>query len=226
MATIGALESTRVTPTVPGFEGADETRRTSVEKEQFLKLLVAQIGNQDPLNPQDSDQYMQQLTQFSTLEQLMNLNKGVETLSIGQLSSNSQSAIRFVGKEVLASGNELSLDGTNQPGMNFSTTDPSVDSVTVNVRDESGEIIYTQAVAVPPNGQGEFTWSGADMNGQRMPPGRYRVEVDAEGENGNVPVDTFVRGRVTGVRFDQGYPEIMVGERRLKLSDIIEVSGE
>jgi hypothetical protein len=52
------------------------------------------------------------------------------------------------------------------------------------------------------------------------------LEVEAEGENGAVGVDTYVRGTVTGVRFDQGYPELMVGDRRLKLSDVLEVSGE
>ena len=225
MAAVGALDALRAGGAM-GFEGASDTRKASIEKEQFLKLLVAQIGNQDPLNPQDSDQYMQQLTQFSTLEQLMNLNRGVDTLAVGQLSANSQSAIRFVGKEVLATGSDLSLDESNQPSMNFAVSDPSVEKVTVNVRDDSGEVIYTQEVTVAANGRGEFTWNGTDMNGRRMVPGRYKVEVEAEGENGAVGVDTYVRGTVTGVRFDQGYPELMVGDRRLKLSDVLEVSGE
>ena len=71
-------------------------RGVNTDKEAFLKLLVAQVSQQDPLSPQDSDQYVQQLTQFSTLEQLMSLNSGVETLALGQMSNNSQEAFRFV----------------------------------------------------------------------------------------------------------------------------------
>ena len=71
--------------------------RASVEKEGFLKLLVAQLSNQDPMQPQDSEKFVAQLTNFSMLEQLMNLNKGVGQLSLGQISNNTQEAVRFVG---------------------------------------------------------------------------------------------------------------------------------
>ena len=83
---------------------ATAEERAAVEKEGFLKLLVAQLSNQDPMQPQDADKYVQQLTNFSNLEQLMNLNKGVEQLGIGQLSNNTQEAIRFVGRDVVAKG--------------------------------------------------------------------------------------------------------------------------
>ena len=69
--------------------GVPAERGVNSDKEAFLKLLVAQVSQQDPLSPQESDQFVQQLTQFSTLEQLMSLNKGVETLAVGQLSNNS-----------------------------------------------------------------------------------------------------------------------------------------
>lgn len=200
-----------------------ERPKSSLEKEQFLKLLVAQISNQDPLNPQDSDQYMQQLTQFSTVEQLMNLNQGVDNLAVGQISANSQSALRFVGKEVKAVGDEVLLDGVNSPTVDYAVSDPEVGEVEVSVYDESGEVVYTQRMPVPAGGTGEFVWNGQDMNGQRAPEGRYHVSFKAGTDEAPVPVDTYVRGRVTGVRFDQGYPELMVGDKRLRLADILEV---
>ena len=88
---------------------ASTEEQASVEKEGFLKLLVAQLGNQDPMAPQESDKYVDQLTNFSMLEQMMNLNKGVNNLSIGQLSNNSQDAVRFVGREVVAKGDSISF---------------------------------------------------------------------------------------------------------------------
>lgn len=205
---------------------AAQQPKSSLEKEQFLKLLVAQISHQDPMAPQDSDQYMQQLTQFSTVEQLMNLNQGVDNLAVGQISANSQSALRFVGKDVMAVGDEVNLNGLNQPQVNYSVSDTSVEDVEVTVYDQAGDAVYTQRVPVGPDGQGTFVWTGQDSNGQRAPDGDYHVAFRAGTESKPVPVDSYVRGKVTGVRFDQGYPELMVGEKRLRLSDVIEVTDE
>lgn len=224
MASVDAINSMSVGGQLE-VSGADRPA-SSLEKEQFLKLLVAQISHQDPLDPQDSDQYMQQLTQFSTLEQLMNLNKGVETLAMGQLSTNSQSALRFVGKHVKATGDEINLDAVNQPKVDFSVSDPEVTEVTVTVHDQAGEEVYSQTVAVPPGGKGTFTWNGLDSDGNRAAEGEYHVSFKGESDDAPVVVDTFVEGQVTGVRFDQGFPELMVGDRRLRLSDVVEVVGE
>ncbi|MSP71385.1 MAG: hypothetical protein EXR76_04210 [Myxococcales bacterium] len=197
----------------------------SLEKESFLKLLVAQISNQDPMSPQDSDQYMQQLTQFSTLEQLMNVNQGIEQIAVGQLSANSQSALRFVGKDIMAVGDQVALDGVNQPEVDFRASDPNVGTVTARVHNSAGEEVYSQTLTVGPGGQGKFVWSGDDATGVRQREGDYHVSFEAGTEEAPVAVDTYVRGQVTGVRFDKGYPELLVGDRRLKLSDVIEVLG-
>lgn len=224
MASIDAINSMSIGGQLQA--SAAQQPKSSLEKEQFLKLLVAQIGHQDPLNPQDSDQYMQQLTQFSTVEQLMNLNQGVDNLAVGQISANSQSALRFVGKEVMAVGDEVNLNGVNQPQVSYSVSDPSVADVEVTVYDNAGEAIYSQRVPASADGRGTFVWNGQDTNGQRAPDGDYHVSFRAGTESEPVPVDTYVRGKVTGVRFDQGYPELMVGDKRLRLSDVIEVTGE
>ena len=95
------ISSLTGTNNVAGGDASAEDR-ASVEKEGFLKLLIAQLSNQDPMAPQDSEKYVQQFTQFSMLEQMMNLNKGVEGLSLGQISNNTQEAVRFVGRSVVA----------------------------------------------------------------------------------------------------------------------------
>lgn len=224
MASVDALNSMSMGNRLQATDAPAE--KNSLEKEQFLKLLVAQISHQDPMNPQDSDQYMQQLTQFSTVEQLMNLNRGVDNLAVGQISANSQSALRFVGKDIMAAGDEVNLNGFNQPDVDYSLADPEVREVTVTVYDDAGNEVYTQSLPVPPGGRGTFTWNGQGMNGQRAPDGNYHVSFKAGTEQKPVPVDTYVHGRVTGVRFDQGYPELMVGDKRLRLSDIVEVTDE
>ena len=201
---------------------ATAEERTSIEKEGFLKLLIAQLSNQDPMQPQDSEKYVQQFTQFSNLEQLMNLNKGVDQLSIGQLSNNTQEAIRFVGRSVVAKGDTLHWDESGIAPVRYNLQEDAT-SATATIYDANGEVVRTVAVNSAA-GSHQFQWDGADSEGRMLEPGKYSVSVTAiDGEENEVPVDTFVRGEVNGVRFDSGYPELLVDGRRLKMSDITEV---
>lgn len=211
----------------PGFgvsSVATDRAQASMDKEAFLKLLVAQISNQDPLAPQETEQYMQQITQFSTLEQMMNLNEGVENLAVGQLSNNNQEALRFVGRDVVARGDQITLEGADMVPIRYQT-EPDAETVTLTVYDAGGEAV--KQVQVPADrGSGTFEWDGTDEDGLPLPNGRYTVSIEAADADGNpLTADTFLRGQVTGVRFDNGYPELMIGDRRLRLSDIIEVAG-
>jgi len=203
-----------------GASSAEE--RTAIEKEGFLKLLIAQLSNQDPMQPQDSEKYVTQFTQFSNLEQLMNLNKGVDQLSIGQLSNNTQEAIRFVGRDVVAKGDALHWDETGISPVRYSMQDDA-EKVTATIYDANGEVVRTMTLDGKA-GLHQFTWDGHDEDGRELTPGEYSVNVTAmDAEENEVPVDTYVRGRVNGIRFDNGYPELLVDGRRLRMSDITEV---
>lgn len=199
--------------------GAD--RGVNTDKEAFLKLLVAQVSQQDPLSPQDSDQYVQQLTQFSTLEQLMSLNDGVETLALGQMSNNSQEALRFVGHEIIARGDMLTHDRGETQEIGYEIKGDA-DSANLVVRDGTGEIVFEQALD-PAQGVQRYEWDGRMKDGRSAASGRYTVSVEASKGDTPVPVDTYVRGQVTGVRFDEGYPELMIGDRRVRMTEVIEV---
>lgn len=199
-------------------------RKPSLEKEAFLKLLVAQISNQDPLQPQDSDQYMQQLTQFGVLEQLMNLNSGVDTLAVGQLGDAGQQAVRLVGKDVVAKGDTFDHEQGVPSSVDYEAEDAA--TLTVTVRDANGAVVRTEELPASETGKGTYTWDGQNDDGQAVADGRYSVSIAAETAEGDpVAVGTFVRGRVTGVRFDKGFPELMIGDRRLSLNDVVEVKG-
>ena len=202
--------------------GASPTDKgVNTDKEAFLKLLVAQVSNQDPMSPQSSDQYVQQLTQFSTLEQLMTLNQGVETLAIGQMSNNSQEALRFVGRDVVARGDKLAHTRGDYSEIAYDMQGDA-DSATLTIRDSYGEVVYETEVRSD-NGMQRFTWDGRDSKGAALPSGSYSVSVEASRGDAPVAVDSYVRGQVTGVRFDQGYPELMIGDRRIRMTEVIEV---
>ena len=193
----------------------------NTDKEAFLKLLVAQVSQQDPMSPQDSDQYVQQLTQFSTLEQLMTLNKGVETLAIGQMSNNSQEALGFVGREVVARGDQLSHTRGDYSEIAYDVKGEA-DKATIVVRDSYGDVVF-ETDARSDQGVQRFTWDGRGNDGAVLPSGKYSVSVEATRDGEPVPVDSYVRGEVTGVRFDQGYPELMIGDRRIRMTEVLEV---
>jgi flagellar basal-body rod modification protein FlgD len=201
--------------------GEPQDRGVNTDKEAFLKLLVAQVSQQDPMSPQDSDQYVQQLTQFSTLEQLMSLNKGVETLALGQMSNNSQEALRFVGRNVVARGDQLTHDQGDYSEISYEVKGDASEAL-LTIRDAYGDVVYETDVRSD-KGVQRFTWDGRGQNGQTLPSGRYTVSIEAQAGGDTVPVDTYVKGEVTGVRFDQGYPEMMIGDRRVRMTEVIEV---
>ena len=196
----------------------------ALQKQDFLELLVAQIRNQDPMEPQGSEQFMQQLTQFSMLEQMMNLNEGMETLALGQLSSNHQQALEFVGKEILAAGDTVDFTPGSPAQITYQAGE-GADELAVEILDADGNLIATRTLA--DSAQGVFDWDGTNDDGVAQPAGTYRFRISGETDDGDpVPIDTQVRGRVTGVRFDNGYPELMVGDRRLTLGDVVQVKNE
>ncbi len=204
-----------------GASSSPQDQGVNADKEAFLKLLVAQVSNQDPMAPQDSNQYVQQLTQFSTLEQLMTLNQGVETLAIGQMSNNSQEALRFVGHDVVARGDKLAHTRGDYSEIAYDVKGEA-DSATLTIRDSYGEVVYETDVRAG-DGMERFSWDGRDNNGAALPSGTYSVSVEAVNGDQPVAVDSYVRGQVTGVRFDQGYPELMIGDRRVRMTEVIEV---
>lgn len=201
----------------------DAASKASLEKESFLKLLVAQISNQDPMNPQDSDKFTEQLTQFGVLEQLMNVNDGIGTLAVGQLGISSQEAVQFVGKQIVANGDHFDHDPSVPSTLDYDI-EGEAERVTVTVLDENGTVVKSEEMFGPAARTGQYTWYGENNDGGPMKGGRYRYAVTAEDAEGNpLPTRTNMTGRVTGVRFDNGYPELMVGDRRFRMSDVREV---
>jgi flagellar basal-body rod modification protein FlgD len=151
----------------------------------------------------------------------MSLNDGVETLALGQMSNNSQEALRFVGHEIIARGDMLTHDRGESQEIGYDIKGEA-DAANLVVRDASGEVVFEQALD-PTQGVQRYEWDGRMKDGRSAPSGRYTVSVEATQGDSPVPVDTYVRGQVTGVRFDEGYPELMIGDRRVRMTEVIEV---
>lgn len=203
---------------------SDATRgSTELGKDQFVQLLMAQLQNQDPTSPVDSEAFVAQLAQFSSLEQLQGVSARLDSLVLAQASSNQLQTASLVGKDVLFSTDAVELPATGGTTVSGELSGPA-ESVTVTITDADGKTVRTLTVGRTPEGPVDIAWDGRDEAGVPLPAGAYTVKLaaaDAEGKA--VDVEPRGRGRVEGVSFANGYPELIVDGRKVKLSDVLEI---
>lgn len=203
-------------------QAASSAKTLTSNFETFLKLLTTQLQNQDPLQPMDSNQFTQQLVQYSGVEQNIYTNKNLESLIALQTQGTMSSAVSYMGRNVTADTDEGQL---SKGAANWSYTLPSqAAKVQLTVSDAAGKTVYVGSgpTAAGPN---TVTWNGSTLAGGTAPDGIYTLSVaatDAAGQALNAPL-TFT-GKVTGVETVNGNVVLAVGGLKLKLSDITAVS--
>ena len=192
--------------------------------DQFLNLFIAQLKNQDPLNPMDSAEFTAQLAQYSSVEQLYGMNSKLEDIE-NTLSSQTEQhdALGYIGKTVKVDDNTMTVDnGTVQTG---SYTIAGSGNVTIDVYDSDGQRVRTLYEGAEDEGEHEVNWDGRDDSGSMVGDGTYTFVITARDEYGlSVPSNTYISGEVTGVTYKNGQPYLMVGDKLLDSSNIIEVS--
>jgi len=193
-------------------------------KDQFLKLLVAQLANQDPTKPQDTSQFVAELAQFSALEQQQNTVSRLDTLLMGQATANQTAAGTFIGKDVSYRGAGQHFDGTNSVSATL-TLAQDADKVSVAVTDGSGRVVRTIPMGSRSDGTMTAIWDGRDDNGNLLPAGDYSfapTAYDADGKALSIELSTT--GHVSGVAFQGGIPYLKVGESLIKMSDVTSIN--
>lgn len=196
-----------------------------MDKDAFLNLLVTQLQNQDPLNPTDSVEFTAQLAQFSSLEQLSNVNDNLEQLQNYQASINNSQAVSLIGKDITAKGNALQLKDGGPAGCNFSL-DGSAAIVTISLYDSTGEFVKSLEGEDLAAGQNTLFWDGTDKDGNQVADGAYTFEIlaaDAEGQN--IKATTFFSGTVDKVTFENNQAYLIAGTQKFALGDIIQVGA-
>ncbi len=216
--------SSTIGATAAGQTGNSQ-RNDDLGKQEFLNLLTTQLANQDPLDPMDNTEFVAQLSQFSSLESLVNIGSAVEQLAIAQAVSNSSNMVGYIGKEVVHGGNGFDYSGEGGKDIEVEVAD-AASKVTVSVYDENGELVATVEGGPMAEGRGSVEWDGTDVNGQPVDEGSYTVKVSAEDSDGNaVNATTRQTGTVSGVTYENGYPELIVNGEKVALGDIVEVTG-
>ena len=191
----------------------------------FLTLLTTQLQNQDPLDPLDTNQFTQQLVEFASVEQQVNMNSNLQTLITMQQTSQSLQALQLVGANVTINSNTAALsNATGSPATwGFSSPSPATGAVTIT--SSTGQVAYTGTVALS-SGNQSYTWSGKGNNGVTWPDGNYTLSIAATGATGQaVTVSTQVQGSVTAVNVNQNPPQVTVGGQSYPISSIQSINS-
>jgi flagellar basal-body rod modification protein FlgD len=192
----------------------------SLGQDVFLNLLITQLKHQDPLEPMEGTEFVTQLAQFSELDEMRALTSGQEDLQNYMASLNNFAAVSLLGKTVEFSGDQVAhQEGIPTAVEFYLPTDAA--QVTVSLYDAQGSLIHSMNQGPMAAGERSVLWSGMDENGQPLPSGTYRVDVVAsDASEGSIPVALMQRGVVQEVVFDDGVPELRVGDRWLSLPEV------
>lgn len=186
--------------------------------EMFLVLLTEQLKNQDPLSPLDSNEFVTQLVQFSSVEQQINQNSTLEKLVGLQVASVGGATVGYLGKEIRVDSDEAHL-GPDGAAWTYGV-DGEAASVALSVVNAEGKVVYT-AEGSTEAGEHGFVWDGKDNAGEALPQGAYRLEVAAMTET-RQSLDAYVAtfGIVTGVDLTGSEPVLMMGQAKAPFSRI------
>jgi len=205
----------------------DTSRNTGfIDQEQFLKLLVAQLQNQDPLTPMESQEFASQMAQFASLERLSSIDTRLaESLDAEIMSTqaiNNTMAASLIGKQVVASGSDLML--TNGiANLHFTLAAPAKD-VEITIYDEEGNTVQTLWRHKLGQGENLTVWDGTDISGNSVGDGTYTYSILAVDQEGNrISTLQTTSGIITGVSYEGGVATLLSGDMSFPMGNVISI---
>lgn len=215
-----------VLPVQTGYAGTQAATGSlqSLGKDDFLQLLVTKLQNQDPLKPMDDEDFIAQLAQFSTLEQMNKIAEAIaEANQLGYVqmqSLNNAMAAGFVGKDVKAIYSGIYIEGDNSPQISY-TMPNYASEVKFTIKDEAGNVVATLTQEDVSPGSHTFTWDGKDDLGNRVEEGYYFVEAVATDASGDTfTPDLSLVGTVEAIIYRDGLAYLRVQGLEIPLGDI------
>jgi len=204
---------------------AGQTGKT-MAKDEFLKLLVTQLSHQDPLKPMESHEFASQLAQFSSLEQLQNMNgtmeEGIMSDYMMTQSINNTLATTLIGKTAMASGNDITYSG-NPTQIQFKLGAPA-ETVTITIKDSTGNIVKTITETGFTQGINTIEWDGQNALGDNVTEGEYSYSVSAyDGNDTSVTATALIAGEIEGITFEEGGIVLMINGQTIGLNEVLEI---
>ncbi|HSQ41141.1 MAG TPA: flagellar hook capping FlgD N-terminal domain-containing protein [Fibrobacteraceae bacterium] len=208
----------------------------SLDKDDFLSLLITQLEYQDPLDPQDNSEYVAQLAQFSTLETMQNMDETMSDLSdnmntfmtvqtLYSASQNNAIATSMLGKEVRVADTEFDYDGSGDETEFNVQVDDGTESAYMVVYNSDGEAISSELIEFDDDAtDGTFTWDGLTDDGDVADEDTYTISI--EDSDGDTVGYAYVEGAVSGVKYTTDGAQLVIDGETYALSNLLSIDGD
>ncbi len=210
-----------VAPVADASASTNAGASESLGREDFLAMLIAQLENQDPLDPQDATEFTAQLAQFSSLDQLISMRTSIDALAAAQTSSQSLAAVSLIGREALVASSEFSVSpNPDQPLPKlFLEAGAPTEVQGIEILDASGRVVSrSDSIGRVPAGRSALDWS---VFSSIPAPGQYSVRVTPA--PGAASPSTLVQARITGATLEGASPVLLVERAEVPLDALVEV---
>ncbi len=214
---------------IPGLnENVTGRGRSNLGKTDFLNLLVTQLRYQNPMEPMQDTDFIAQLAQFSSLEQLSDINTSLGYSTeldyvLSQTIANTM-ATTIIGMEVVAEGNLISHTYEADESVHFELAADAV-NIKVKIYDQAGALVRTISAENLEKGKNIIEWDGKNDSGTKLAGGEYTFEVEAKNSaDESIDVSTRIVGIVDSIRYENGRGYLSINGQLIEMSDIIEVN--
>jgi flagellar basal-body rod modification protein FlgD len=191
----------------------------------FLKLLTTQLQNQDPLSPLDTNQFTQQLVQFSQVEQTIKGNQTLQQLLATTQNAQFSNAAAYLGRTVSANVDLQNIPSGQSGNWNYTLGATSA-ATKLEIFSERGVKVF-EATGALQAGPHQFSWNGKDTEGRGVPAGNYRLAVSSVSAAGTkINSSVSITGRVDSLEVDEGVNKLLIGTTPVQLSQINRVIAQ
>ena len=192
-----ALDAGAATTSTKG----NSTTDPNAAQDRFLKLLVAQLNNQDPMNPMDNAQMTSQMAQINTVTGIQQLNLSMQGMTEQFAAMQTLQGTMMIGRSVLAEGDRLAVDEKGS-GKGYFVLGNTATSTKIEVLSPSGQVVDTVALGAQEKGRHDFTWDTSKYTAGD--PSTLRFRVVAANKDGAVDSSTLMQSKVVGTGWDNG----------------------
>lgn len=200
----------------------DRTTKKDLDKEAFLKLLITQLKSQDPLEPMKDRDFIAQMSQLSSLEQVMNMSKSVQSFVDTAAQLYRTQAVSMIGKTAVVKTNVINVENGVPESKVFNLDSPA--NIVIKIFDSNGKLIKEEKIGQVEAGMQLFAWDGKDENGTKVKDGRYTFKIlKTTPDGGYEEIPSVESGIVSGVQFDGNKINVIVSNKIYDISEISEI---
>lgn len=180
----------------------ESVSKSGLGQQDFLRLMVAQSQNQDPLQPEANGEFLSQLAQFSTNDGITKMQASLQQLATSLQSNQALQASALVGRKVLVESHSMNLGAEGSVNASIDSV-AGLSNLTASIYSDSGELVKTIPLGQPAEGMFQFAWDGTGENDQRLASGKYKVEVRGIYGGQEVSLKTMTSANVDSVTLGQ-----------------------